>query len=181
MKDLLSFFQSFFNNIPISLLMFLLSAYLIIIILMMVMRCSKEMITMVSLGLALIEYVIVIMLATVFFRPISAEYQSEMIPFWSYNRIINGDMHLLRANILNTLLFIPIGLLLCGITNGKRWLLPVILAASLSVFIELMQYVFRRGLFEFDDIFHNTLGCLLGFFFIKLFSCNCPKGTARML
>ena len=32
----------------------------------------------------------------------------------------------------------------------------------LSVSIEIVQLVFRIGLFEFDDMIGNTIGCLIG-------------------
>ena len=32
----------------------------------------------------------------------------------------------------------------------------------LSGTIEVSQYIFRRGLFELDDIIHNSLGCMIG-------------------
>ncbi len=36
-------------------------------------------------------------------------------------------------------------------------------AAGVSFVIEVVQFVFKLGLFEFDDIFHNTLGAVIGF------------------
>lgn len=33
---------------------------------------------------------------------------------------------------------------------------------ALSSVIEVIQFVFHRGLFEFDDIFHNTIGTVIG-------------------
>lgn len=33
---------------------------------------------------------------------------------------------------------------------------------GLSMSIEVIQLVFRLGLFEWDDMIHNTLGCVLG-------------------
>jgi glycopeptide antibiotics resistance protein len=32
-----------------------------------------------------------------------------------------------------------------------------------SFLIEFLQLFFRRGLFEFDDMFHNTLGVAIGY------------------
>ena len=32
----------------------------------------------------------------------------------------------------------------------------------MSASIECMQLVFRRGLFEWDDILHNSIGCMAG-------------------
>lgn len=34
---------------------------------------------------------------------------------------------------------------------------------SFSVCIEFLQLVWKRGTCEFDDIFHNTLGCMIGY------------------
>ena len=56
-------------------------------------------------------------------------------------------------------MFIPIGFLL-GIKVGWKGI-PI--AALFSLIIELIQLVTRRGLFEFDDIIHNTLGAVIGF------------------
>ena len=36
------------------------------------------------------------------------------------------------------------------------------MALGISLIIELTQLMSRRGLFEFDDVIHNTLGALLG-------------------
>ena len=33
---------------------------------------------------------------------------------------------------------------------------------AVSSAIEISQLLFCRGLFEFDDIIHNSLGCMLG-------------------
>ena len=32
-----------------------------------------------------------------------------------------------------------------------------------SSVIELSQLLLKRGLCEFDDVFHNTLGCVIGY------------------
>ena len=37
----------------------------------------------------------------------------------------------------------------------------------ISVSIEEMQYFFHRGFAETDDVMHNTLGCLIGWFMVK--------------
>ena len=34
---------------------------------------------------------------------------------------------------------------------------------GLSIGIEVLQLVFKKGSFEIDDIIHNTVGCMLGF------------------
>lgn len=38
----------------------------------------------------------------------------------------------------------------------------------ISAVIELCQLVFRRGLFEWDDMIHNGLGCMVGSLLMNL-------------
>jgi glycopeptide antibiotics resistance protein len=54
--------------------------------------------------------------------------------------------------------------------KDRRWLKVLIFSFALSMSIEIMQLVLRRGLCEFDDVFHNTLGCLLGYWAVGLFA-----------
>lgn len=74
--------------------------------------------------------------------------------FWSWK------VPSLRSEIwANILMFIPIGVL--GGLLWKRKAVPM--AAGVSLVIETVQLVSHRGLFEFDDIIHNTLGAAVGF------------------
>ena len=41
-----------------------------------------------------------------------------------------------------------------------------------SAVIETSQLVFMRGLFEWDDMIHNGLGCMIGSMIINLFMKN---------
>ena len=55
-------------------------------------------------------------------------------------------------------MFVPVGVL-----AGCRWKLKGILAAAgLCVGIEILQLVTARGLCEFDDVFHNMIGAVIG-------------------
>jgi glycopeptide antibiotics resistance protein len=66
--------------------------------------------------------------------------------------------------IPNTVLFIPIGILLPllfeQITKARQIVIPAIVFA---VIIELVQQITRTGLFDFDTLFFATIGSLLGF------------------
>ena len=66
-------------------------------------------------------------------------------------------------NILNVLLFVPIGFLAgCGVQR-VTWKKVLFLGGGLSIFIELLQFIFKKGFCESDDVIHNVLGCLIGF------------------
>lgn len=110
------------------------------------------------------DYYFLVLCSTVVFRRISPEFRYNLTPFWSYVAIANGKENLLWENIMNCLLFFPIGLFLIRLKrNSTQWLKVFLIGFSLSVIIELLQLAMRRGFCEFDDIFHNTVGCLMGY------------------
>ena len=96
-------------------------------------------------------------------------------------QILITDSAFLKEIILNILLYIPLGYLLPftwpklaqkkrEVSSGNRaiqWLgnIPwkvVLIGFLCSTATEVTQLVFHLGLFEFDDILNNTIGCVLG-------------------
>ena len=60
--------------------------------------------------------------------------------------------------LTNVIMFVPVGVLAGRIWRWKGlWV-----AAGLSVGIEILQLVTSRGLCEFDDVFHNMVGAIIG-------------------
>ena len=90
--------------------------------------------------------------------------------FWSYKEIIyNNNKFMLWQVLWNIIAFLPIGNALYYLLHTKKKLIKVVLiCALLSTSVELIQLFGRFGLFEFDDIFDNTLGALLGAWFAEL-------------
>ena len=90
--------------------------------------------------------------------------------FWSYREIIeNGNRFLLRENLENVFAFLPLGVFLKDFFGERmRWYYVFAAGAFLSVSIELAQYIYKLGLIEFDDVFHNTLGAMLGYAIAKI-------------
>lgn len=122
-----------------------------------------------STVLLLIEYVLLIFCSTILFRPINVESSYNWHPFWSY-----GKPELVLENIMNFVVFIPIGVLLGSIFQWSRcmikraWLITLVAGISISVSIEMLQYFLKRGFSETDDLIHNTLGCVVGFVIVVL-------------
>ena len=53
--------------------------------------------------------------------------------------------------------------LLPVITNRKvKWYQALVFGVLISAVIETSQLIFMRGLFEWDDMIHNGLGCMVG-------------------
>ena len=57
----------------------------------------------------------------------------------------------------------PIGFVAGFVFASKRWWKVILFGFGISVSIEAMQFFFKKGFAEFDDVMHNTLGCLLGY------------------
>lgn len=101
-------------------------------------------------------YIFFILMGTVIGRKTGIG-QVELTPFWSYSHSeLRMEIH------LNYVLFIPLGVLLYLCFGEKFGLRVRIAGLLLSVSIELIQLLFNIGLFEFDDMIGNTIGCLVG-------------------
>ena len=131
------------------------------------MRCRTLLLRMLCI-VALSAYLWYVFDITVFGRDEYSCYRYKVYPFWSYIAILQGKTSLIREDILNVLMFVPIGVLQTFVWRKPSWLKLFAFGVFLSVGIELMQLVGRRGTCEFDDIFHNTLGCLIGYFVARL-------------
>ena len=121
--------------------------------------------------LLLAEYVFLLYCSTVIFRHVSSVREYDFTPFWSYFAYFRGnDPQLLPENIMNVLVFIPLGLLLGLSFRSMTWLRALLIGACLSIGIEALQFIFMRGFAEFDDVMHNTLGCVIGYGLFRLLS-----------
>lgn len=122
--------------------------------------------------LLLAEYVFLLFGSTVLFRNTSnAILGHDFHPFWSYRSYFSGDnSNLLVENIMNVLVFVPLGFLF-GIQLSQKlpkgWLVVMGLGFLISVSIETLQYFLNRGFSEVDDVIHNTTGCILGYIIVK--------------
>ena len=136
------------------------------------LRLHKIVIIQAVCGLLLLTFLSIVFGSTVFTRtPGIRQYQPEV--FWSWKEILGigtcgrlgsttGD-GLLQENLLNILLLFPAGILLPGVTGRKlKWWMGLLVGIAVSSAIEISQLLLCRGLFEFDDIIHNSLGCMLG-------------------
>ena len=112
-----------------------------------------------SAKLLLIEYIFLLFCSTVIFRATGETRQYDFHPFWSYDR-----PDLLTENIMNVVVFIPVGMILGSLLRVKgSWFFVLMIGYGISVSIESLQFFMMRGFAEVDDVMHNTLVCLLGY------------------
>ena len=117
----------------------------------------------------LIFYLSFILTITILERTPSRHARYELDLFWPYKRILSGTTALLAENFWNVVLFVPLAAMLAiifdarAVKGKRRWIwVTVFVCVLLSAGIEIVQLMTHRGLFEFDDIIHNTLGALIG-------------------
>lgn len=133
-------------------------------------------------------YAILFLYVTLLSREFKSELQYQLSFLWEYRLAFDfsGGSGFIR-NITwvrqirdNILLFVPMGVLFGEMMNrrphraGERrkrrvcsscWEKALITGFLLSLTVELIQLTFRLGLFEFDDMFNNTIGMMLGYGF----------------
>lgn len=76
--------------------------------------------------------------------------------------------------IANVIMFIPVGVIAGWLWRWKGlWI-----AAGLSLLIEILQLITSRGLMEFDDVFHNMIGAVIGIGIVMI-CCKLFKGETE--
>lgn len=115
-----------------------------------------------------IVYVIVLLCATLarsgYERVVKLQPFSSYIAAWNHTSASEW-----RNLFINILLFIPLGFLLPLLSDKwKKCWKTYICGAIIALFIECLQFVFYRGIVEFDDFLNNTLGTAIGYGFNQI-------------
>ena len=106
-------------------------------------------------------YISFVLWYTVLGRGLSAD-SKQLELFWSYRMWLAGDLRVGLQILGNIAFLVPLGYLLSDVLQKKKWWIVLLIVFILSCSIEMLQTATHRGLFEFDDIFNNTLGALIG-------------------
>lgn len=133
-----------------------------------------------SVRLVLLGYVFIIFCTTFICRSRALIAGFELMPFWSYLAYFRGeDDSLLIENITNIMVFVPVGFLLGMSFRSMTLIKTLLIGFSLSVVIESLQFVSMRGFAEFDDVMHNTLGCVMGYGLFRLLYMLLPDTVVQ--
>ena len=76
---------------------------------------------------------------------------------WQFSRLFLGNIGW----------FVPFGFLLPILLKKMNLLKVAVLGFLFSFGIETMQYIFRKGVAELDDLILNTLGAVIGYLLYK--------------
>ncbi|MBK1813149.1 VanZ family protein [Clostridium sp. YIM B02505] len=118
----------------------------------------------------LLLYTIIVLGATVGMRSsmndsINMHLFSSYIEAWNNFSKVNW-----RYIILNILMFVPLGFMLpMTFIKCRKWYMTYFIGFLCTVAIEIIQLVTGRGVFELDDMFNNTLGCMIGYGIVMIF------------
>lgn len=119
-------------------------------------------------------------------RDVTSNMQYELSLFWSYKIAWETeDIAYWKEIVYNILLLMPLGVLLpltFKVFRACKW--TILFGFFTSLIIELSQLVFKIGLFEFDDLFNNTMGAFLGYCFFELLNniyLRSPKWKRNLL
>lgn len=124
--------------------------------------------------LLLAEYVFMLYYTTIFLRQSKDHVEYNYMPFWSYS---NYSFEI--QSVMNVIVFIPVGFLIGCSWKNISWWKAILGGCAFSVGIESLQLVLKRGFSEFDDVMHNTLGCIIGFGLFALIRFGYEKVSKR--
>ena len=119
----------------------------------------------------IVWYMVFVYGSTVFTRTPGTQMRYCLEVFWSYRwgiRVYGDEM--IKEILLNCMMLMPLGVLLPAVfpAAGRYESITVFIGFLVSFSIEVLQLVLKCGLFEFDDIIHNTAGVAVGYFIYKL-------------
>ncbi|WP_433583180.1 VanZ family protein [Paenibacillus amylolyticus] len=133
----------------------------------------------------ILGWFVIVMTLTTFSRGANYEGWINLELFSGYINAWNQwSLSEFQLIIFNMLMFAPFGFILPHIGMKTRHFKPVLLISLLvTLGIEILQMITGRGIFELDDILHNTLGSMAGYLLMRaiLDSVEQRKITLRSL
>lgn len=114
--------------------------------------------------MALMEYLFLVYCSTLIFRTVNPMVGYNFMPLWSYGVIRdNPNSIMLPETVMNVIVFVPMGLLFGMAIRLIKWWKVLLTGGCISVSIEVLQFITKRGFSETDDVMHNTIGCMIGY------------------
>lgn len=167
MEKLKQYALSLINQIPQYEYEVLLSIFCLSVVLLLAI-CGVKKGYRKIFQILLSEYVVLLYSSTFLLRDHVEKCGPNFKLFWSYTAIQGGNEHILAESIMNVVVFIPLGMLLKIAFRSIRWWQMISVGCATSISIEILQFAFKRGYAETDDVIHNTLGCFIGYGIIMI-------------
>ncbi len=160
-KNVVSMFENFIITIPLAIII---ASGTAIIIRKRGENCAKFTKTKKISMVLFSSYISIIIQMALLFRTWGCIYEIDLIPF----NTPGGYLHIILYAFANTLVFLPLGILLPKIWECMQSIKMCLLAGfSLSLFIEVVQLTLRCGIFQTEDMIMNTVGAGVGYLIWK--------------
>ena len=134
-------------------------------------------------SILLVCYIIAVLVITLGSRSTDIESHVSWNPFTTYRLVIDSAIdgiqkygwqelwkrigwykEPLNSIALNILLFVPFGYLVPSVFSFlRRWWKVLLTGLGFSLMIEVVQFITHLGWFDTSDLFHNTLGAVIGY------------------
>ena len=114
-------------------------------------------------------YLLFVLMSTVFARESVDMSQANIDIIDTYRHKLKYNIDTQYELLLNILLLLPFGNVFPYLVKRNKFQLTLISGLSLSVIIEGLQFILKKGTLELTDIVNNSLGVLLGFSIYILF------------
>lgn len=119
----------------------------------------------------LICWIVVVFGITTLRRPVFFTGQLNFSLFSGYVNAWNKwSMFEFQLIIFNMIMFMPLGGLLPLLhKKNKSFWRVLVLSLVFTSCLEIFQFASGKGIFELDDLLHNTIGSLIGYFIVMAF------------
>lgn len=108
-------------------------------------------------------YIFAVLWVTLIYREFG-EHRANLTPFWEFANVVRNveRWFYIKQIIGNLIMLMPLGLML-PMMKKVTWKQIFAVSCLFSVCIEITQFITGRGLMEFDDVFNNTAGAMIGY------------------
>jgi glycopeptide antibiotics resistance protein len=91
---------------------------------------------------------------------------ANLMPFRTILDYLSGEptWRVAMRNLLsNIVVLVPFGFLITILYQNIKWKKVLLIGLSVGASLELLQVIFKSGIFDIDDIILNFLGVVLGY------------------
>ena len=125
---------------------------------------DKRKVLKLSQIIVFIYYIILLFNMAIFARYNSID-SYNLVPFKTILGIFKtNSIYSIIINIFgNLLVFVPLEYFLIELFKVKKFYVNFILSFGIILLVEIIQYIFKVGVFDIDDLILNSLGFLIGY------------------
>lgn len=122
---------------------------------------------------------IILLKARISFATLVIGRSINLIPFGAM--LVHNGLANYNEILYNVLVFVPFGVFLCMLGKKKSFIHLIVPIALLSLFYEVVQYLFAIGTSDITDLIANTLGGIIGIGIFFAFHKLCKDNVYKVL